>query len=198
MSEFERLLRHHLGANYEITTTQASQLQAHYELMMRWNPRINLTAITNLEEAVIRHYCESIALARALPDGPLRVIDAGSGAGFPGIPLAVMRPECTVMLVEVDIRKSIFLRESSLCLPNCKVIQDRLQNVKDSADWLVSRALHWQEMAKYLPPIARNVALLVSGTTAREITQTTTVAWRHPLPLPWGDDQIVLIGAVNA
>ena len=59
-------------------------LEAHYELLMRWNRKLNLTSIRRLEEAVERHYCESVFPGAHLPAGALRIADIGSGAGFPG------------------------------------------------------------------------------------------------------------------
>src|SRR5579872_2396860 len=95
----------------ELTAKQLNQLEAHYLSLGRWNGRLNLTRIVSVTESVQFHYCESLFLARSLPPGPLRIVDVGSGAGFPGIPAAILRPECEVTLIESHQRKSVFLRE---------------------------------------------------------------------------------------
>ena len=85
-----------LGRYYELAEGQAAALAAHYELLCRWNKVLNLTRIEGLEEAVERHYAESLFVARYLPPGAWSIADIGSGAGFPGFPIAIVRPECTV------------------------------------------------------------------------------------------------------
>src|SRR5437868_3656406 len=97
----------------ELPLAKLAALEVHYNLLLRWNTVLNLTGITDLDTAVERHYCESIFLAAHLPAGPLRLADIGSGAGFPGLPIAVLRPDCMVTLIESHQRKSVFLREAS-------------------------------------------------------------------------------------
>ena len=70
-------------------------LRLHYELLQRWNQKLNLTRIDSIE----RNYGESLFLAQHLPPGELSICDVGSGAGFPGFPVAVARPECRVALI---------------------------------------------------------------------------------------------------
>jgi 16S rRNA (guanine527-N7)-methyltransferase len=72
-----------------------------------------LSSIRDAETAVVRHYCESLYLAIHLPPGGHRIVDLGSGAGFPGFPIAVARPECSVVLVESHQRKAAFLKEAA-------------------------------------------------------------------------------------
>src|SRR6185369_11634689 len=64
--------------------------------MLRWNKMINLTRIERMEEVVDRHYAESLFLGSNLPAGPITIGDVGSGAGFPGLPIAVLRPESRI------------------------------------------------------------------------------------------------------
>src|ERR1700681_467468 len=115
-------------------------LQAHYELLLRWNRVLNLTTIDSLEEAIERHYCESLFLAVHLSPSPLHLADVGSGAGFPGIPVAVVRPDCTVTLIESHKRKAVFLREAARKLPNVRVLSQRGEDIKERFDCAVSRA----------------------------------------------------------
>ena len=72
------------------------RFECYLELLMRWNARLNLTAIRDQEGILSRHFVESIVCARAVPEGVKTLLDFGSGAGFPGIPIALCRPEITV------------------------------------------------------------------------------------------------------
>ena len=110
-------------------------------MLVRWNKVLNLTSIRTLEEAIERHYGESVFLAAHLPAGVLSIADVGSGAGFPGIPIAVVRPDCRVTLIEAHRRKAVFLREAARDLPNVTVIADRAESVHQSFDIAVSRAV---------------------------------------------------------
>ncbi|MDP9115510.1 MAG: class I SAM-dependent methyltransferase, partial [Acidobacteriota bacterium] len=84
MADFKSLLEKEFSPYGSLTRDQLTLLEAHYQLLLRWNQKMNLTRITSPEDAVRYHYCESLYLARALPKDPLRVVDVGSGAGFPG------------------------------------------------------------------------------------------------------------------
>src|SRR5271165_1821024 len=107
---FADLLRCKLAGICEVSEEQIQRLGQHYELLARWNRVLSLTSIRTIEEAVERHYCESVFAARHLPDGAASVADVGSGAGFPGIVIAVLRPEHSVALIESHQRKAAFLK----------------------------------------------------------------------------------------
>lgn len=126
-----------------LTDEQASQLGKHYALLCRWNKRINLTRIIDPREAAKLHYAESFFGAKFIVDART-VLDIGSGAGFPAIPLAVARPELRVTALESNQKKSLFLKEvkDELELDNFEVATARLEEF----DWagyevLTSRAL---------------------------------------------------------
>jgi 16S rRNA (guanine527-N7)-methyltransferase len=97
---FAELLRAKLGGVCEPSAGQIDQMRRHYELLERWNRVINLTSVRSMEEVVERHYCESVFAAVHVPAGALTIADIGSGGGFPGIPVAIMRPDCLVTLIE--------------------------------------------------------------------------------------------------
>ncbi len=105
---FRELLVCEFAPYGSLTTDQIDALEAHYKLLTQWNARLNLTRIESVEDAVRVHYCESLFVGTKLPSGPLRIVDVGTGAGFPGIPIAILRPECTLTLVESHQRKSGF------------------------------------------------------------------------------------------
>lgn len=118
------------------------QLLAYLQLLGKWNTAFNLTAIRDPEEMVTRHLLDSLAI---LPwvQGP-RVLDVGSGAGLPGIPLAIARPDLAFTLLDANAKKTRFITQAvgELGLKNVEVVQNRAENYRPSAtfDTLVSRA----------------------------------------------------------
>lgn len=96
----------------ELTAEIATKFGEYGALLQRWNARMNLTAIRDTEGILRRHFAESIRCARALPPGIANLLDFGSGAGFPGLPIALCRPEIAVTLAESQTKKASFLREA--------------------------------------------------------------------------------------
>lgn len=125
----------------QLTEAQRSQLLIHWELMIRWNVRVNLTTITRLDAAVWKHYADSVAVLPLIRPGSL--VDMGSGAGFPGLPIAVAKPDCTVTLVEPRRKRVSFLRAAvgAMGLENVQVRATRSDDPSPTrADTLVTRA----------------------------------------------------------
>lgn len=195
MSEFAELMGLQVAPYFPYTAAQLELLEAHYTLMMRWNQRINLTAITDIDEVVKRHYGESLALAACIPAGAWEIVDAGSGPGFPGVPLAIMRPDCRVTMLEIDIRKGVFIKETTLDVPNAFVRNERLSAYEPGCDWLVSRALHRQELIPYATAHRCAAALLVSDDQIADIlADWRGYVWDAPRVLPWKGQGSVLVG----
>lgn len=181
-----------LGREFRrLSPEQAAELCRHYALLVRWNRVLNLTSVDRLEEAVVRHYCESLFLADHLPAEPVSVLDVGSGAGFPGIPVAVLRPDCTVTLAESHRRKAVFLREATRHLKNVKVAAERAEGIRGSFDWVVSRAVRWEDV---LPITTDRVALLVGQQDASDASAALGFVWQEGVPLPWGRERVLLVG----
>jgi 16S rRNA (guanine(527)-N(7))-methyltransferase RsmG len=172
---FRELLVREFAPYGSLTVQQIDALEAHYNLLTQWNARLNLTRIESLENAVRLHYCESLFVGANLPTGPLRVVDLGSGAGFPGIPIAILRPECIVTLVESHQRKGVFLREASRNLKNISVITDRAENLKADFDWVVSRAVSSNDVLKL--KLAKNFAALVGIDDISKFDSEQPVPW---------------------
>jgi 16S rRNA (guanine(527)-N(7))-methyltransferase RsmG len=167
-----------------LSEAQVAALERHYEMLLRWNRVLNLTRVGDLEEIVRMHYCESLFLGVSLPPGAMEVADVGSGGGFPGVPLAVARPECRVTLIESDRRKAVFLREACAAVSNIAVFEGRAQEVRNRFDWVVSRAVSPGEILKL--DLSPNVALLTS--TAQ------LVNLRKPFCIinsPWGSHRVI-------
>ena len=179
---FAETLQRYLGVlGVELSHKQINQLEEHFNLLTRWNKALNLTRIGEIEATVQRHYCESIFLGIHLPGGPLRIVDVGSGGGFPGIPVAVFRSDCSVALVEAHQRKAVFLREATRGLRNTLVIPKRAEEVSEAFDWAASRAVNYHGVQAALNRMAPNIALL-SG----EDSPNPRFTW-NKIKLPWGN-----------
>jgi 16S rRNA (guanine527-N7)-methyltransferase len=107
-----RLIRRAAKSGVFLPDTLSDRLTAYYELLSKWNRKINLTALDNVDEAIDRLLLEPILAARHLPQTPVRLMDIGSGGGSPAIPLKLAVPTMSLMMVEVKTRKSAFLREA--------------------------------------------------------------------------------------
>jgi 16S rRNA (guanine527-N7)-methyltransferase len=184
------VLREVLERYFTLEASQWEVLEAHYELLCRWNKVLNLTRVERPEEAAERHYGESLFLASHLPPGKWRIADVGSGPGFPGLPLAVVRPECAVTLIESHQRKAVFLRESSRGVSNVRVIAKRAERVEERFDWVVSRAVCCDDLAKCLPALAGRAALLTGSEPPDE---SLGLLWEAPISLPWGSRRFLRV-----
>jgi len=120
----------------------AGKLEAYLGLLVRWNTRINLTAVRDTAGILSRHFLESIECARLLPQGITTLLDFGSGAGFPGIPIALCRPEIAVTLAESQGKKAAFLREVVRTLRiSAKVHSARAELLQRQFDCVTLRAV---------------------------------------------------------
>jgi 16S rRNA (guanine527-N7)-methyltransferase len=188
---FRELLARKLKGIAELSEKQLDLLDSHYQLLVRWNQKLNLTAIEGLESVVERHYCESIFLAVHIPAGPFRVADVGSGAGFPGIPVAVLRPDCEVALIESHQRKAVFLQEATRGLRNVQVLAMRAEEAKGPFERIVSRAVSYEDLIRVLKYIAPAADLLTGG---GEPPDELGFRWIDVRPLPWGRSRFLRSG----
>jgi 16S rRNA (guanine(527)-N(7))-methyltransferase RsmG len=179
---FRQLLVAEFEPYGDLSASQLDQLANHFSALSRWNERLNLTRIRELSDAVRFHYCESLFLARFLPHGSHRIVDVGSGGGFPGIPVAIFRPDCEVTLVESHQRKAVFLRETARELKNVKVIATRAEEVKDHFDWLVSRAVAPKDVLRL--NISDDIGLLIGEDDAVKLKGES-------VPIPWSNQRVL-------
>jgi 16S rRNA (guanine527-N7)-methyltransferase len=178
-------------------------ISKYIDLLVKWNARINLTAVRAPEEMVQRHFGESFFAANhVLSKGTLeKVIDLGSGAGFPGVPFAMLAPEVQVTLIESNSKKAAFLRELiyQLNLKNAKVFADRGENYKQTADVVTMRAV--ESFSKVLPLAIQladsggRVALMIGSSQVQEAMGLgDQMLWRESLPVPGGHSRVLLVG----
>jgi 16S rRNA (guanine527-N7)-methyltransferase len=190
---FQETLEKELSSVVALSDIQISQLYEHYVLLDRWNGKINLTTVEPGPQMVIRHYCESLFFGSHLEAGG-SVADIGSGAGFPGIPLAILKPESRVTLVESHQRKAVFLKEATRTLKNVSVVAQRAEGLRASFDWLVARAVKPTDVVALIPRVAPNIGLMLGEGDFLDIKTTKHVAWSEPVRLPWGDRRICVFG----
>lgn len=112
--------------------------------LKKWNKAYNLTALKTDEDIIVKHFLDSLLYLKAIPEGEVSVMDVGSGAGFPGIPIKIIRPGIAMYLVEPSRKKASFLRHiiSVLGLEGIEVVEKRIQEIKSlMVDVAVTRAL---------------------------------------------------------
>jgi 16S rRNA (guanine527-N7)-methyltransferase len=132
-------------------------LSRYFDLVLKWNTRLHLTTLTRPGEFVERHICEADFAAEKILASISQVWDLGTGLGIPGIPMAILRPDLEVKLVESNRAKSIFLEEvvSDLRLPNVEVVRRRIESLEDipEAACLTVRAV--ERMERVLADVLR-------------------------------------------
>jgi 16S rRNA (guanine527-N7)-methyltransferase len=203
-----------------LTSNDLQSISIYVDLLLHWNARINLTAIRQPEEIVTRHFGESLFAARHLfpartnvgADAPVRpaerssastrLIDIGSGAGFPGLPIKIWASDIDVTLIESNQKKATFLREAtrSLTLTNINVFQGRAEDYPNPpADVVTLRAV--EHFETILPIAVRLVApggCLVLLIGRAQLTQAHNLApelvWIPPIPIPLSASRVLAIG----
>ena len=208
------------------------QISIYIDLLLRWNARINLTAIRHPDEIVSRHFGESFFLARHVfpnpchperSEGPAgvpgstgyqvlgteyrtaRVLDIGSGAGFPALPLKMWAPQIHLTMIESSHKKAAFLREAAraLRLTDVNVITDRAEVLAvrpdcPRAEVVTFRAVeHFEtilpQAVTFLAPNA-TLAVLIGSAQLPHLTSLTTLKWHPPVPIPRSHTRVLSIG----
>lgn len=132
----------------EVSHRQAGQFAAHAAELVRWNRKINLTAITDPFEVAVKHFLDSLPAARHVPEGAT-LLDIGSGGGFPGLPLKILMPSLAVTLIDSSRKKVNFLKHviRTLQLENIEALHIRAEDLdhdplyRNRFDVVVSRAV---------------------------------------------------------
>jgi 16S rRNA (guanine527-N7)-methyltransferase len=162
----QELAQHALNQlGLRLSRTQLSALSLYERELVDWNMRFNLTAIRDPHEIHIKHFLDSLTCLLALRDsGSVRLVDVGTGAGFPGIPLKIIYPKMQVTLVESVGKKAEFCRHvvNILELRGVEVVQERAEALgqnpayREQYDWAVARAVAiLPVLAEYLLPLVR-------------------------------------------
>lgn len=182
----------------DVDPAARAKMLAHYELLTRWNRRLNLTRIRDPRQSARLHFGESLFLARECGLEAESIVDLGSGAGFPGLPIAAWKPETRLTLVESVGKKAVFLSEVCREWPNAAVWNERMEALKSGFDWAVARAVAPGEMAAILPRITRRAAILTGPDGARVLETAGGLRWEAPRRSPWGRERLLLIGEAGS
>jgi 16S rRNA (guanine527-N7)-methyltransferase len=180
----------------------ASRFANYISLFVRWNDHLNLSAIRDEEGIISRHIIESIIVSSALPRGIRTLLDFGSGAGLPGIPIALCRPEIAVTLAESQGKKAAFLQEAVRVLGiEVQVHAGRAEALDTDFDCVILRAV--DKMPKAVAaavPLVAPAGWLALMTTTSELERLKHAAgpefsWPIVKPLPGGTNRIVAFGS---
>jgi 16S rRNA (guanine527-N7)-methyltransferase len=186
---------------------QVLQIQQYIKILLSWNEKINLTAIRDPLEILYRHICESMYGAGALAIETGRLADVGSGGGFPGLPLKIIRPGLRVFLVESNLKKATFLAEviRELRLTDAQVLVRRYEELGEEIaplDFVCSRALGefptFLDWANSQQIAAKQVILWVGVRDLPEIEKIRTWDWREPIQVPHSLRRFLLVGTRKA
>jgi 16S rRNA (guanine527-N7)-methyltransferase len=187
----------------QLDEMRLADISTYIDLLLKWNARINLTAIRTPEEIVQRHFGESLFAAKYLLDqhAPQTAIDLGSGAGFPGVPFAMLAPEVQVTLIESQQKKATFLKEllHALGLKNVKIFGDRAESYTQTADLVMLRAVEKFEqalpMAVRLTKVDGRIALMIGSGQAEAAGRVGKgVNWGDAVPIPCSNSGELLAG----
>ena len=184
----------------ELPADAYQQFQTYLELLMRWNQRISLTAVREPEQIIHRHFVECAFAAHHLPKDIRTLLDYGSGAGLPGIPIAICFPQTMVTLAEAHGKKAAFLREASRVLGlRAEVYDGRVEAMPDELrfDAVAMRAV--EKMGLAIPVaverLKRYLLLLTTEQSAPAFREVTPdLEWLKPVPLPNTTQMILAIG----
>jgi 16S rRNA (guanine527-N7)-methyltransferase len=195
-----------------LAPVQLTGISIYIDLMSRWNQRINLTAVRDPEAMVTRHFGESLFAAQQLFSGTsgasrsaatgARVVDVGSGAGFPGLPIKLWAPDIRLTLIESNQKKAAFLREvaRTLKLPDVDVFSRRAEDFqRGTADVVTLRAV--EQFESVLPTTARlaapggRLALLIGEAQVEKAQHALpSLTWNPPLVIPGSLSRVLAIG----
>ena len=189
---------------------QADKFIKYYELLIEWNEKMNLTAITEEREVAEKHFADSLLPMELIPQNA-RCIDVGTGAGFPGIPLMIMRPDITVTLLDSLNKRLIFLNEVIRALGlegRAKTLHMRSEDAgragahRDAYDVALSRAVaNARVLAEWTAPFVKRggVSIMYKGAAAKEeldaaqnaMTKLCLGARLIEYPCAWGERYVI-------
>lgn len=172
----------------ELTAEQLDRFEAYYRHLIEWNARTNLTAITDYKEVRLLHFLDSLSVAVALPRGQLngrRLIDVGSGGGFPGVPLAIVFPGLHVTLLEATGKKADFLDTLTrvLAIGNVTTLRGRAEDLgrreeyRERYDFAVARAVAgMRTLAEYALPFVGVSGIFVASKGAGAVEEAASAS----------------------
>ena len=162
--------------NIELEDKQIEKFYNYMNLLLEWNEKMNLTAITEPKEVILKHFIDSATIIKYIENG-MQIVDVGTGAGFPGIPLNIINSEASYTLVDSLNKRINFLNEviNSLQLNNINTIHSRIEEFgrdnKESFDIATSRAVaSLNILLEYLLPLVKigGICICMKGSNVKE------------------------------
>ena len=181
--QFKDLLKEELkNLSIDISDIQAEQFYTYMDLLVAWNKKINLTAITEANEIIIKHFIDSLIISKYLQEGK-NVMDIGTGAGFPGIPLKIINKDIHIDLVDSLNKRITFLNEViiKLELKNINAIHSRAEDLarivkyREKYDIVVSRAVaRLNILLEYMMPFVKvgGVCICMKGSNIEDLEES--------------------------
>lgn len=162
-------------ANIDLSPGQKIQFETLMRELLAWNQKLNLTSITNKDEIEIKHFLDSLSVVDSIPKDAKSLVDIGSGAGFPGIPIKIVRPDLKVTLLETAAKKVAAMQSiiSTLGLSGIEAIQARAEDAgrdpkfREHFDVATARAVAaLPVLVEYALPLIRPGGILIAQKTA--------------------------------
>ena len=173
IAKFEEGLK---SLDIELSDNQKKQFIQYYELLIEWNKVMNLTAITDLEDVIKKHFIDSLTIVKSICPKKKTIIDVGTGAGFPGIPIKIAFPETNIVLLDSLNKRINFLNEviNQLHLKEVRTIHGRAEDYgknpeyREQFDLCVSRAVaNLSSLSEYCIPFVKRDGCFVSYKSGR-------------------------------
>lgn len=169
MENFKELVKEYVGV--ELNEKQLSQFATFADFLLETNKSINLTAIRDIEGVYMKHFLDSLTLFKAMPENTKYIADIGSGAGFPGLPLAIANPNVQVTMIESIGKKVNFIKQclELLKLPNANVVNERAEKLstdkrfKEEFDVVTARAVTaLPELIQLCIPLVKKGGIMIA------------------------------------
>ncbi len=189
----------------KLSEEQKTQFLQYYELLVEWNSFMNLTAITEFDQVITKHFLDSLSLVKICDVAQAgRILDVGTGAGFPGMVLAIMAEEKTpylkVTLAESIAKKTLYLNHvKEVTAANVKILNTRVENIKGRFDVITARAVTGlSDLLKYASPLLSRggICIFPKGKTAEEEIASAKTKWSFDfvsVPSKTSDEGQILI-----
>ena len=192
-----------LAPYIELDEKRLAGISIYINVLLKWNARMNLTAVRDPRQIVQRHFGESFFAARKMlgPEDALTIVDLGSGAGFPGLPIAMCVPRSEVTLIESQSKKAAFLNEviRSLDLKNSQLFSQRAESYTGTAELVTMRAVERFEAvlptaAKLVKPGGRLALMIGAAQVESAVTLLPELVRQEAIPVPGGHSRVLLVG----
>ena len=167
---FSKMKENEKYLDFHFSVEQLEQFFEYMNLLIEWNEKMNLTAIVEPNEIILKHFIDSITILKEI-DNSSKIIDVGTGAGFPGVPLRIMNPTLNVTLADSLNKRLIFLQKviNKLELKNVEIIHARAEDLgqnkkyRESFDIATSRAVaNLSTLSEYLLPLVKKEGKVIS------------------------------------